>query len=88
MVECVGDDTSMKSARSSASFSSTSWMEGASAVLRPPLDFQRLPLVLGLGALQAMMGAARQSRRMAYSLCSESVGGGMFVDRKSFGEYL
>lgn len=60
----------MKSARSSTSLASalkaTSWCEGwGIVVLRPDLVFERLAFsVLGLGALLAMRGEAKQSRRM------------------------
>lgn len=60
----------MKSARSSASLVSAlrtaAWWEGwGNVVLRPDLGFERLGFsVLGLGALLAMRGEAKQSRRM------------------------
>lgn len=59
----------MNSARSSALVGSSSGggaEMGPGAVLRPLLllGFRRLLLWLGLGALAAMMGVARQSRRM------------------------
>jgi len=60
----------MKSAMSSASLVAVSRAilrreGGEIVVLRPDLAFLRLPfLVLGLGALLAIRGVARQSRRI------------------------